>query len=332
MIIGLPCGNLLVKTYYDILGVSKSATVAELKKAYILRSKMLHPDKFDQIRQQEEWKLANEMFQELNHVYSVLKDPVSRNQYDFTIGSTSSYQGFSSSPPPRPPQSPPRTHRPTPQPTTNTEQRDRLPGWMINIMVLLVIGVIGKGCDVVKHWGGTAPVHPSQPETTALSSAQVSEPPLPRYHPPRPSVPADYPEPENGFVFKNDLSEGGHGTLKIINGTSSHAVAKLVDTSKQAAVYTIFVRAHSDITIPAIPNGSYRLLFASGHGWDDIDGKFRQNTGTSSFEDSFDFTSERRQEADGIHNYSHRMEVTLDPREGGTAKTDDISNNEFNKY
>jgi curved DNA-binding protein CbpA len=70
------------KTLYDVLGVSAQATDAEIKKAYLLRSKVLHPDRFDQSKQKAEWDLANELLKELNHAYSVLRDRSTRASYD----------------------------------------------------------------------------------------------------------------------------------------------------------------------------------------------------------------------------------------------------------
>lgn len=73
------------KTYYDTLGVSQSATTEQIREAYLVRSKMFHPDRFDQTRQTSEWRLANEMLKELNQAYNVLRDPRSRSAYDSTL-------------------------------------------------------------------------------------------------------------------------------------------------------------------------------------------------------------------------------------------------------
>ncbi|HSX41989.1 MAG TPA: DnaJ domain-containing protein [Candidatus Saccharimonadales bacterium] len=62
----------MAKNYYDILGVSKSASEGEIKKAYRSKAHKLHPDKGGD-------KAA---FQELNEAYQVLGDKNKRAQFD----------------------------------------------------------------------------------------------------------------------------------------------------------------------------------------------------------------------------------------------------------
>ncbi len=102
------------KTLYDVLGVERNATAEQIRAAYLLRSKVLHPDRFDQNKQPTEWKLANELVKELNNAYSVLRNSLDRADYDRTLSgqsqsarTTSSQQqntqrSQTSSPPPRP--------------------------------------------------------------------------------------------------------------------------------------------------------------------------------------------------------------------------------------
>lgn len=67
---------------YDVLGIPNDAKPEQIRRAYILRTKMLHPDRFDQTSEWAEWDLANEMLKELNHAYVVLDDAASRASYD----------------------------------------------------------------------------------------------------------------------------------------------------------------------------------------------------------------------------------------------------------
>lgn len=73
------------KNYYDILGIEPTATEGQIRKSYLQRTKVIHPDRFNQHTQAVEWKIANEMLKELNYVYNILCDPISRAQYDKSL-------------------------------------------------------------------------------------------------------------------------------------------------------------------------------------------------------------------------------------------------------
>ncbi len=64
------------KDYYRILGVDKSASPDQIKKAYRKLALKYHPD------HNEGDKSAEAKFKDLNEAYAVLKDPEKRRQYD----------------------------------------------------------------------------------------------------------------------------------------------------------------------------------------------------------------------------------------------------------
>jgi len=83
--------SLQYKDYYEILGVPRSASQDDIRKAYRRLAKQYHPDVSKE-------KNADARYREINEAHEVLKDPETRAKYD-TLGANWQ-QGQNFSPPP----------------------------------------------------------------------------------------------------------------------------------------------------------------------------------------------------------------------------------------
>jgi molecular chaperone DnaJ len=80
-----------VKNYYEVLGISKTASADEIKKAYRNLAFKYHPDR------NSGDKVAEEKFKEINEAYDVLSDEKKRADYDSFGTSNSRYSGTNNS-------------------------------------------------------------------------------------------------------------------------------------------------------------------------------------------------------------------------------------------
>ena len=74
------------KDYYKVLGVDKTASTDEIKKAYRNLAKKYHPDK------NPGDKTAEERFKEINEAHEVLSDPEKRSKYEQLSNTYQSWQ------------------------------------------------------------------------------------------------------------------------------------------------------------------------------------------------------------------------------------------------
>ena len=66
------------KDYYEILGVSKTSSIEDIKKVYKKLALKFHPDRATEDKKEE----SEEKFKEISEAYAVLSNPEKRSQYD----------------------------------------------------------------------------------------------------------------------------------------------------------------------------------------------------------------------------------------------------------
>ncbi|KAL4254834.1 hypothetical protein ABKN59_004660 [Abortiporus biennis] len=72
----------MASNLYETLGISKSASPDEIRKAYKKRALQTHPDRQRPGISAEEKAKFEEQFREVNHAYEVLSNPQNRSEYD----------------------------------------------------------------------------------------------------------------------------------------------------------------------------------------------------------------------------------------------------------
>lgn len=68
-------------THYEVLGISASASADEVRRAYLGRARLLHPDRLQGVSPERSAEMARAM-QDVNEAWRVLRAPASRTAYD----------------------------------------------------------------------------------------------------------------------------------------------------------------------------------------------------------------------------------------------------------
>lgn len=198
-----------------------------------------------------------------------------------------------------------------------------------------VIPILGVLALVVGVWLTVNNRQPTR-DIALVSNADTppfdSNLPVARANSPTPTVESTPPPTIVRFPTGTDLDSpsrvGGRGWLRISNGTTDDAIAKLVDSSTGKTCRRVYIRAGDAFKIARIGSGNYVLKFSLGSDYDKDSGKFLRDPSFSKFDDMLDFTVQRT--GSGIEWFNH--EVTLNPVLGGTARTSKISADEFDEH
>lgn len=167
------------------------------------------------------------------------------------------------------------------------------------------------------------PLQQSSPNPLTFVPLNQSEPPITA-----PTAPPETVRYATGTNLVRPRSLNGRGTLKISNGTSLDAIAKLVDSETNKTVRKIYIQAYSDTEIGTIGIGDYILKFALGTGYDKDSERFLYSQSFSKFDEPFEFREYETYEGVRWRNF----EVSLNAVVGGNAQTSRISAADFEDH
>ncbi|XP_047155695.1 chaperone protein dnaJ 49-like [Vigna umbellata] len=123
--------------YYAILGLEKSCSVEEIRKAYRELSLKVHPEK-------NKARGSQDAFNKISEAYKSLKDAHSRSTHDQTNGP----RQRRTSPPPRPNSPPPRPNSPPPRPSgMENPKRSQVNDFVLLVLLLPLLMVILVACS-----------------------------------------------------------------------------------------------------------------------------------------------------------------------------------------
>jgi len=78
-------------TFYDLLGVSQTASADEVRLGFKRKALTTHPDKLGPAASEVDKKAAEIRFRNLHEAFETLSDPVQRNAYDLRINAAARY-------------------------------------------------------------------------------------------------------------------------------------------------------------------------------------------------------------------------------------------------
>jgi hypothetical protein len=131
------------------------------------------------------------------------------------------------------------------------------------------------------------------------------------------SIPLGTFRPLTGVIKPNQSGRGGYGTLTIDNGTDKDGVVIL--TLNEEPYMAAYIRAGETFTMKNISDGTYYVYFSTGSEWNSK--VFLTSPSHQRFEDPVGFTTSST-------TYT-TWNITMHSVVGGTASTENVSENEF---
>jgi curved DNA-binding protein CbpA len=309
-------------THYDNLKISRTAPPEVIKAAYKSLVQKYHPDR------NANDPRATEILKVINEAFEVLSDPVKRQQHDRwideqehlikqnssaqssptdTYGSNRAYAGYQYA-------SQTASQSGTNEPSVSLFTKIqiffyKLKIFLRNAVIISLLGllVIGAAQDLFDD--STAKEDTTSTDTnTNQAQAKFEEPVIP-------------PQPLPNTGDTNNPSLVGVAPLDVkTSAGDSHYWLKVVDYYTNQEVVSYFIRGGDTLNV-MLPEGTYKIKYASGLNWYGPDKLFGNDTAYAEAQDIFTFSS---------NGYSYSgYTIELIPQAGGNLQTTELSKEQF---
>lgn len=128
-------------------------------------------------------------------------------------------------------------------------------------------------------------------------------------------------------TFIAQFSSSG-GALTVVNGTNRDAFIKLIEPLSHTLIASFFVKSGTTYTQEQIPDGTYKVLFVLGKGWNSQTQSFSKGKSFAKFDKPLNYMT--TQLGNGVQYKVFK--ITLHPVVGGKARTSGINEQEFSRY
>jgi hypothetical protein len=134
--------------------------------------------------------------------------------------------------------------------------------------------------------------------------------------PPAPALPTA--RPATGAYIRTPARHGS-GILKITNGGAEDTAVSLVPDSG-GPLLTVYVRGGTDVTVPDVATGTYRIYYQSGRDWNPRRTGFMTDCAFSRFDETYAFRA---------YPVINTWEISMTPVAGGNASTSEVDPESF---
>ena len=137
--------------------------------------------------------------------------------------------------------------------------------------------------------------------------------------------------PTSNSIVKNVLSSDIYkSSLTMLNGLSEDAYVKIIKDN--VCVASLYVRCNSNFTFSGIPDGTYRVMYCVGFGWNEKAQDFQRGRMATEYDNPLNYATRVVESDRQRTTYFDRISLTLNKTVNGNATTTDISPEAFDRF